>query len=1032
MSDPTSALPSSPAPPSAALLAAWLAQSHDLLALTDAAGTLRWCNPAFERTTGLGPGADLLSVAPIDWQPGGSRDALSAALRDGHIDDAELALRGPSGEALWIQARITGLGEERLWTLRDVTASHALAARAQHLSELLDMAQEFGRIGVWERDVATGVGRWDRHVFGFWGMEPTTEAPDHAEALSHMHPEDKVSTYLDSTRQAGRYSRRYRVLQPDGSTRWIQSQWEVKNSAQGTPERAIGIMVDDTEVYELARSLDATTAQLKLVTELADIVIWRHDLKTNRIMYNEHGFKVLGIPYKAEGLTLEEARSVTHPDDVAKLAATSAHALATGVPIDVEVRHRRGDGAWRYLLVRRVIERGADGAPLGFIGVSLDVTEQVEHSRRAEQLTRRLEAAADAARIGIWSTLIGTRETEWNAQMYELFDLVGEPEPPTLGQWIARCVHPDDAERVAATTRSFMARETRAFEIEFRIRMRDGQTRWMVLRADLDRSGADPTRAFGIAMDVTERHAAQAALHTANERAALIARHAGIGTWETDDSGQPALWDEQMFRLRGLAPRAVSLSRDERLALTHPDDRGHVLDANPDLHGGTQATAYEFRVRWPDGQYRWLASRSAPLFDAAGRLVRRVGVNWDITDHKNAELARQQALLAERESQAKSQFLSRMSHELRTPLNAVLGFTQLLQIDARQRPGSDQLDKLSHIRAAGEHLLALINDALDLSSLEAGTLKLDLRPVSLALAVARALPLVEAAAAARRITIRTGRLDGSALADLTRLHQVLLNLLSNAVKYNRDGGEVLVESTQSDDQAQLRVRDTGRGMDTDQLAQLFEPFNRLGREGDGVEGSGIGMTIARALVEGMGGRIAVTSEPGQGTQFEVTLPRADGANGAAPWSPDAHEREAIAETASTTTRAAPERSAQVLYIEDNAVNVLLVEALMAQLPGVRIASEANGTDGVARARVLRPDLILIDMQLPDFDGFEVLRRLRAHADTAAIACVALSANAMPEDIARALASGFEAYWTKPIRFKEFLAAMAQRFPVESA
>jgi len=227
------------------------------------------------------------------------------------------------------------------------------------------------------------------------------------------------------------------------------------------------------------------------------------------------------------------------------------------------------------------------------------------------------------------------------------------------------------------------------------------------------------------------------------------------------------------------------------------------------------------------------------------------------------------------------------------------------------------------------------------------------------------------------------------------------------------------------------VRDTGRGMDAEQLAQLFEPFNRLGREGDGVEGSGIGMTIARALVEGMGGRIAVTSEPGRGTQFEVTLPRADGANGAAPWSSDAHEREAIAETAAPT-RAPPERSVQVLYIEDNAVNVLLVEALMAQLPGVRIASEANGTDGVARARALRPDLILIDMQLPDFDGFEVLRRLRAHADTAAIACVALSANAMPEDIARALASGFEAYWTKPIRFKEFLAAMAQRFPVESA
>ena len=901
--------------------------------------------------------------------------------------------------------------------------------RAQHLSELLDMAQEFGRVGVWERDIPSGAGRWDRHVFGFWGLEPTSDAPDHAQAFSRIHPDDRTSAYADSTRQAGRYARRYRVVQPNGGVRWIHSQWEVKNSPQGVPERTIGIMVDDTEVYELARSRDAAAAQLKVVTELADIVVWRHDFKTNRIFYNDHGFKVLGIPYRPDGLTLEEARAVTHPDDVAKLAATSAHALATGVPIDVEVRHQRADGQWRYILVRRVIERGADGEPLGFIGVSLDVTEQVEQSRRAEQLTRRLEAAAGAARIGIWSTVVGTRQTEWNAQMYELFDMVDAPDPPTLGQWLERCVHPDDRDRVGRTTRSFMHRETRAFEIEFRTRTRDGQTRWMVMRADLDRSGADPTRVFGIAMDVTDRHSAQAALHTANERAALIARHAGIGTWETDDVGQPALWDEQMFRLRGLEPRAASLDRAERLALLHPDDRGHVLDSNPELNNGSPATAYEFRVRWPDGRYRWLAARSAPLFDTHGNRVRRVGVNWDITDHKNAELARQQALLAERESQAKSQFLSRMSHELRTPLNAVLGFTQLLQIEARQRPASDQLDKLSHIRAAGEHLLALINDALDLSSLEAGTLKLDLRPVSLALAVARALPLIEEQAAAKHVAIRTGRLDGVALADLTRLHQVLLNLLSNAVKYNHAGGEVLVESLQADGHTVLRVHDTGRGMDAEQLAHLFEPFNRLGRENDGIEGSGIGMTIARALVEGMGGRIAVTSEPGRGTEFEVVLPCACPETDAAAWSSDARALEAITDFA--PARASHERAGQVLYIEDNAVNVLLVEALMAQLPGLRIASEATGAAGVARARALHPDLILIDMQLPDFDGFEVLRRLRADPQTTDIACVALSANAMPADIARALAGGFDDYWTKPIRFKEFLAAMAQRFPADA-
>jgi len=1030
MSEPSRTLPPPSAPPPAALLQAWLEQSQELLALTDDEGRLRWCNPAFGRATGLDASAALLDTAPPDWQNGAPRSALIHTLQTGQAPDAELALRGATGEALWVQLRVSRVGVDWLWTLRDVSTTHELAGRAQHLSELLDMAQDFGRIGVWEREIPSGVGRWDRHVFNFWGMEPTPGgAPDHAEALSRIHPDDRSTAYIDSTHQAGRYARRYRVVQPDGSIRWIQSQWEVKNSVEGVPVRTVGIMFDDTEVYQLARSLDDTAAQLKLVTELADVVLWRHDFKTNRVHYNDHGFKVLGIPHRAGGLTLEEARAVTHPDDVPRLAASSAHALATGVPIDIEVRHRRGDGEWRYILVRRVIERDAAGVPQAFIGVSLDVTEQVEHSRRAEQLARRLEAASDAARVGIWTTVVGTRETEWNRQMYALFDMTDLSEPPTLGQWLSRCVHPDDIARVAHTTRSFQHRETRAFELEFRARLRDGQVRWMVLRGDLDRSGADATRAFGIAMDVTDRHLAQAALQTANERAALIARHAGIGTWQSDESGLPALWDEQMFRLRGLEPRPVSLNRDERLALVHPDDRAYMLDTYPKRIYDAQATAYEFRVRWPDGQYRWLASRSAPLLDAHGRVVRRVGVNWDITDHKNAELARQQALLAERESRAKSEFLARMSHELRTPLNAVLGFTQLLQIDARQQPGSDQLDKLSHIRAAGEHLLTLINDALDLSSLEAGTLKLDLQSVALAPAVARALPLIEEAATARRVTVRTGPMDGTVRADPTRLHQVLLNLLSNAVKYNRVGGEVVIETASGDAETTLSVRDTGRGMNEDQLAHLFEPFNRLGLDAEGIEGSGIGLTIARALVDSMGGHLRVTSEPSQGTVFTVVLPRGCTEADRALPTADVSAPESLAGVAGAL--AATIRPAQVLYIEDNAVNVLLVNELMAQLPRLRIESATTGAAGVARARELRPDLVLIDMQLPDFDGFEVLRRLRADPDTASIACIALSANAMPEDIARALAMGFDDYWTKPIRFKEFLVAMARRFPLDA-
>ena len=903
---------SNPPPPPAAplpagLLATWLGQSHDLLALTDATGTVRWCNPAFELASGLGCGAGLLTLATAG---SAAHEALAKGLRDFELPAAELELQAANGNPLRVEGRLAAIGPDRLWTLRDTTAQHELAMRT---------------------------------------------APSLSQSLSNSH--------------------------------------------------------------------DDTLVQLRLATSLAGIVIWRHDLKTARVHYNDYGHKALGLHHRSGGLSLDEVRAHTHPDDAAKLEASAAQALIDGKPVDVEIRHRGRDGTWHYMLVRRVVERDAAGEPIAFLGVTLDVTAQVEQSRRAEQLARRLEAAAEAARIGIWTSVVGTRQTEWNAQMYELFDMVGTAEPPTLGEWIARCVHPDDVPRVTQTTRAFLKRETRAFEIEFRIRLRDGRQRWMVLRADMGRSGSDPTRAFGIAMDVTDRHEAVDAMHAANERAALIARHAGIGTWEISAHQAVSVWDEQMWRLRGLDPRPRSLSREERLALTHPEDRAHLLDAGISLDERPVNTSHEFRTLLPDGSYRWLATRSAPFKDENGKVIRRVGVNWDITEAKNAEFARQQALLAERESEAKSQLLSRMSHELRTPLNALLGFTQLLQLEAAQGRLDDHGVKLDHIRTAGEHLLTLIDDALELSSLESGTLRLDLQAVSLATAVAQALPLVGELAARHGVLLRSGVLAGTARADPTRLRQVLLNLLTNAIKYNRAGGEVAIAARVAGDTIRLSVSDTGRGMTGEQLGKLFEPFNRLGMDIEGIEGSGIGLTISRALVEGMGGRIEVSSEAGHGTVFDVTLPQAEAVADAAP---------VPALPVGAAAPACAERSGQLLYIEDNTVNVLLVEELVRSLSGLRIVSELTGATGVARARALRPDLILVDMQLPDFDGFEVLRQLRASTETAATPCIALSANAMPADIERGLAAGFDDYWTKPIRFKPFLDALDRMFPPAAA
>ena len=394
-------------------------------------------------------------------------------------------------------------------------------------------------------------------------------------------------------------------------------------------------------------------------------------------------------------------------------------------------------------------------------------------------------------------------------------------------------------------------------------------------------------------------------------------------------------------------------------------------------------------------------------------------MNLDISDMQAAENTRAALAQAQSASHAKTQFLSSMSHELRTPLNAVLGFSSLLRHEAADRLAPRQLEQLDHIQQAGWHLLRLINDVLDVSRIEAGQLGVDLRGVELAPLLDEALQMSQPPAMRARITLRAHYRDAApawVLADATRLRQVMLNLLSNATKYNREDGSVDISVIRRDGHVEIEVADTGLGMDADQLAHLFEPFNRLGRERQGFEGTGIGLALARQLMLLMNGQVHVTSEPGRGTRVVLILPDAIGhrpGTSAAPAPPEPLDADAV-----------PPRGT-VLYIEDNVVNTLLVEQLLARWSDVRFVAAADGATGLQVAAALRPDLVLLDMQLPDLDGMLVLQRLREHPDLRDTPVIVLSANAMPEEIALARSQGATDYWTKPLDFQRFLAGVAR-------
>ncbi|MED5620165.1 PAS domain-containing protein [Ideonella sp. BN130291] len=1005
------------------------------LAWLDADGRVRWANPAFQRITGqaapvgrridtLLPGADEAG-APAPW--------LARALAGEPLaEPVELACRQADGTALWLCVGLAAITPSQadagfVATLTDRTREHQEQQERQRLAELLDMAQEFGRIGVWERDIRTLQGRWDRHVFRFWGLKPGEATPHFDEAAKSVHPEDNAASVVRaSLERAGTYSHRFRVRGADGVVRLLHSQWVVNNGSDGRPERAIGIMMDDTEVYELARAASDAHEQLNMAVDLANIAIWRHDLRTNRMHYNARAWEVLDLQPRPEGLTLDEVRALIHPEDLPQVIASAERSLATDQPTDMEARYKRADGSWRYVLNRRVVQRDVTGTPVAFVGVALDVTEQVEGSRKAYELSRRLETAARAAHIGLWTVEVATGALEWNTRTSQLFGLAPEQSPRSFDEWMERCVHPEDRPRVRELAFGWIKTGDDLLQVEYRTVWPDGTVRWLVNRSDVDRV-SQGRYVFGVTLDVTEQRATIDALREASERSALIARSIGMGTWEVDLRDGKAYWNEQMFALRGLRPGPEPLPAAERLALTHPDDRHLVINALDEALASNRPATYEFRVRQPDGSYRWLASRSTTVMDEQGRPLRRIGVNWDITDSKNAEAARHEKTLALRESEAKSQFLARMSHELRTPLNAVLGFTQLLLAEAERVDPIVLRLRLGHIRSAGQHLLSLINDVLELSSLDSGELRMALEPVPLAQLVASTLPLVERMAHEYGVRLHCEPLPGHALADTMRLRQVLLNLLSNGIKYNRPGGHVSVAcgNDAPDGMVSLQVKDNGRGMSAEQLLHVFEPFNRLGVEREGIEGTGIGLTIVKALVERMGGRVEVRSEPGAGTEFRVLLPRADMDGRARPAAIEPPP--AATEPPQPPATQRPPRSGRLLYIEDNPVNVLLVSELVALRPGLRLDVAADGESGLRLAADIRPDLILVDMQLPDIDGHQVRNRLRVDPRTAHIPCIALSANAMPQDIERALKNGFADYWTKPLDFKAFLAAIDALF-----
>lgn len=489
------------------------------------------------------------------------------------------------------------------------------------------------------------------------------------------------------------------------------------------------------------------------------------------------------------------------------------------------------------------------------------------------------------------------------------------------------------------------------------------------------------------------------------------------GIFALDAQGHVITWNVGAERIKGYTEQEVlgrhfSLFYLAEECPAHPDMA--LLEATRDGHYMEEG----WRCR-KDGSRFWASVVITAQYDGTGALRGFSKITRDITDRRAAEIALRTAREeAESASRAKSEFLSRMSHELRTPLNSILGFAQLLDMDsiAGQRP------QVSHILRAGQHLLALINEVLDIARIEAGRLPLNIEPIGLPAVLHEALTLVSPMAADAGIHLAELPLlpDGSGvLADRQRLVQVLLNLLSNAIKYNRPGGEVRIEVIVQAPHVSIAISDTGHGIAPELLGRLFKPFERLGADPQ-VEGTGLGLSLSKSLLEMMQGHLQVRSDPGQGCCFTLQLPCAHVSGSHLP-----------PMVALEVARPRTEFDAKVLCIEDNLSSLALIETLMQRRPGIQLLSSMQGQMGLDLARQHTPQLILLDVTLPDLEGLEVLRRLRQSPATASTPVLMITADA--SDLAhRALRdAGATAILTKPIHIQAFLGHLERYLP-ESA
>lgn len=1026
-----------------ALKSAAIEHALNAIAMSDYDGKLTYVNPSFVKMWGyasqeqiLGRNLSEFCVAPEQAtvivndlrQHGRWAGALDARRIDGQIFIVEtlaVLIRDANGRPQHMLASFVDVTERK-------HAEDVILRRSAQLRH----AQELARVGAWELDLATDELTWSEQTFQIFGLNPSENANNFAKFWEAVHPDDCVAVeaaYQRSIQNHEPYEVVHRIILPDGTIKWVQERGETQYTADGVARRTIGAVQDITERRNFESALSDSEERYRSVIATMSEGVVVQEASGAITTFNAAAEDILGLSSdQLRGRTAMDPNwksvkedgspfpGTEHPGTVALSTGKSFRNVIMGVDHPLKGRRWISINAHPLFLPDK-------RTPYGSVASFTDITEHRQHEAQINASNQILTAVLDNTPV-----LIAYLDRDMNfIRVNESYAQADGKSPDYFPgkNHFALFPHAENEAIFHRVVTTGVAHVARAKPFEYERNPERGVSHWDWTLVPIKDVQEHVTGLVLSLTNVTERiEALEAAQRSREELKKLnesLEQRVAERTRELNEAGE---LNRQMIAASSVGIAAYSAdghcvfanaaigtmigaSHDHMLAQNFRENPSwkeygvldlalKTLDTNVPQH-------QEFFMVTSFGKRVCLDIYFAPF--QRGGTSHLLLILHDITARKQAEnslIGAKEA--AEKASKGKSEFLARMSHELRTPMNAILGFSQVLELELA---GQEIIDFVHEIHRAGDHLLELINELLDLSRIEAGKMVMVLQAIEVGNAANETVKIVQPILEQKRVEFTNKCSDEVfVLADPTRLRQVLLNLFSNAAKYNRDGGSIEFTCSRIDsDRVRLSVTDTGLGIPAEKINNLFIPFERLGHEFGSVDGTGIGLALSKQLTELMGGRIGVTSQYGKGSTFWIELSIA-------------HVVKAKTSTGNNTPPLARSRY-NVLYIEDNAANLRLVEAIFRQHPQVTLLSATTGETGVVIAKRYKPDAILLDIHLPDMDGYAVLDALRRDDSTQRIPILALSADAMPIDIERGLNAGFRRYLTKPLNVELLLQSL---------